>query len=382
LKFHVLTTDKETRARAGLLETSHGIIHTPVFIPVGTQATVKALSPEDLNQLDAQIILSNTYHLYLRPGAEIISKAGGVQKFAGWNQPMLTDSGGYQVFSLNDFNKIKDEGVYFQSHIDGSKHFFSPEKVVQIQRNLGSNIMMVLDECVPYPVDYNYVKKSNKITIDWAKRSLKTFNNTEPEHGFYQDIFAIVQGSTFTDLRIECANALLEMDFPGYAIGGLSVGEPKEDMYDMTSVCTEILPEHKPRYLMGVGKPEDLLEAIERGIDMFDCILPTRNGRNGNVFTNFGPLSIKNSMHRDSFIPLDSECNCYTCRTFTRAYLRHLFVAQELLVLKLLSLHNIHFYLHLMKNTRNAILNNNFKNWKKEFLEKYKLNDEIKQTNI
>jgi len=380
LEFHILTTDKETRARAGLLETSHGIIHTPVFIPVGTQATVKALSPEDLNLLNAQIILSNTYHLYLRPGAEIISKAGGVQKFAGWNQPMLTDSGGYQVFSLKDFNKIKDEGVYFQSHIDGSKHFFSPEKVVQIQRNLGSNIMMVLDECVPYPADYNYVKKSNKITIDWAKRSLKIFNNTEPEHGFYQDIYAIVQGSTFTDLRTECANALLEMDFPGYAIGGLSVGEPKEDMYNMTSVCTEILPAHKPRYLMGVGKPEDLLEAIERGVDMFDCILPTRNGRNGNVFTNFGPLSIKNSMHRDSFIPLDSECNCYTCRTFTRAYLRHLFVAHELLVLKLLSLHNIHFYLHLMKNTRHAILNNNFKSWKKEFLEKYKLNDEIKQT--
>ncbi|MBN2413434.1 tRNA guanosine(34) transglycosylase Tgt [candidate division KSB1 bacterium] len=381
MKFDIVKTDKDSRARAGLFETGHGTIQTPVFMPVGTQATVKALSPDDLIQLKAQIILSNTYHLYLRPGTGIIAGAGGVQKFSSWNGPILTDSGGYQVFSLNDLNKIKDEGVYFKSHIDGSKHFFSPEKVVQIQRDLGSDIMMVLDECVPYPAEYNYVRKSNKITIDWAKRSLLTFNNTGPVHGYDQEIFAIVQGSTYADLRTECAKALIDMDFPGYAIGGLSVGEPKQAMLDMTSVCTEILPKHKPRYLMGVGKPEDLLDAIERGIDMFDCILPTRNGRNGTVFTTFGPLAIKNSQHRDAFIPLDSECDCYTCRTFTRAYLRHLFVAHELLVLKLLSLHNIHFYLRLMEKTRSAILNQSFQAWKKEFLENYKYYDEIKQNN-
>jgi len=377
VQFKVLKTDPGSQARAGIMHTAHGVIKTPIFMPVGTQATVKAISPEDLQRLKAQIILGNTYHLYLRPGTDVIAHAGGLQKFSSWHKPILTDSGGYQVFSLSDLNKISEEGFAFQSHIDGSKHFFTPEKVVEIQRKLGSNIMMVLDECVPYPAEFRYVQKSNKITIGWAKRSLSTFANTECEHGFQQDIFAIVQGSTFPELRRECAQALVELDFPGYAIGGLSVGEPREEMYEITSVCTELLPKNKPRYLMGVGKPEDLLEGISRGIDMFDCILPTRNGRNGMAFTTFGPLSIKNARHRESLLPLDSACDCYTCQNFTRSYLRHLYNAHELLILKLLSYHNIHFYLRLMENARTAILNGNFSAWEKEFLEKYKNNDEI-----
>lgn len=377
MQFKVLKTDPYSQARAAIMHTAHGTIKTPVFMPVGTQATVKAISPEDLLRLKAQIILGNTYHLYLRPGAQIIAHAGGLQKFCSWHKPMLTDSGGYQVFSLSDLNKISEDGFAFQSHIDGSRHLFTPEKVIEIQRQTGSNIMMVLDECVPYPAEFQYVQKSNKITINWAKRSLQTFQNTVCEHGYEQDVFAIVQGGIFPELRRECVNALLELDFSGYAIGGLSVGEPREDMYEITSVCTELLPKTKPRYLMGVGKPEDLLEGISRGIDMFDCILPTRNGRNGMAFTTFGPLAIKNARHRESLLPLDSECDCYTCKTFTRSYLRHLYNTHELLILKLLSYHNIHFYLRLMENARKAILANNFFTWKKEFLEKYENNDEI-----
>ncbi len=371
MKFTLEHTDPQTQARAGTLETAHGVIKTPIFMPVGTQASVKAISPQDLNELKAQIILGNTYHLYLRPGTEIVKKAGGIQKFSSWHGPVLTDSGGYQVFSLSDLNKISKEGFKFQSHLDGSYHHFTPENVVQHQRELGSDIMMVLDECVPYPAEFDYVKKSNAITIDWAARSIKTFKEMGPVHDFDQTLFAIVQGGTYTDLRRDCANALVDMDFPGYAVGGLSVGEPKDDMYNMTAVCTEILPKEKPRYLMGVGKPEDLLEGIERGIDMFDCILPTRNGRNGMAFTTEGPVSIKNAKHKESFIPLDSHCDCYTCRTFTRAYLRHLYVAQELLVLKLLSYHNIHFYLRFVENIRTAILENRFSQFKKDFLTVY-----------
>lgn len=344
-------------------------------MPVGTQATVKTITPEELEQLRAQIILNNTYHLYLRPGHDLVKDAGGLHQFMAWHRPILTDSGGYQVFSLTELNKITADGFKFRSHVDGSKHFFSPEKVVEIQRDLGSDIMMVLDECAPYPCDYSYAKRSNKLTIEWAKKSIDTFKATQPRHGYEQALFAIVQGSTFADIRRESANALVEMEFPGYAIGGLSVGEPKPAMYDMTEVCTEILPEKKPRYLMGVGKPQDLLEGIERGIDMFDCILPTRNGRNGTVFTSHGPISIKNARHRDQFIPLDQECDCYTCRTFSRAYLRHLFQAKELLILKLLSYHNLHFYIRLMEKTRKAILQGQFSEWKKEFLEKYNSGD-------
>jgi queuine tRNA-ribosyltransferase len=371
VEFKIVRRDKQTSARAGILKTAHDAIKTPVFMPVGTQASVKTISPDELKKLGAQIILNNTYHLYLRPGAELIKTAGGLHRFSGWLRPILTDSGGYQVFSLAKLNKITDEGLHFQSHLDGSRHFFTPEKVVEIQRDLGSDIMMVLDECAPYPCDYEYARKSIRLTTDWAKRSQNAFSDTSEQHGHSQALFAIVQGSTYADLRRESAQALIEMDFPGYAIGGLSVGEPKPAMMEMTSLCTEMLPQNKPRYLMGVGKPEDLLEGIERGIDMFDCIMPTRNGRNGTAFTSRGQIVIKNAKYREQFDPLDEECDCYTCRTFTRAYLRHLFQAEELLVLRLISLHNLHFYLHLMEKTRRAILSGEFMGWKKAFLQAY-----------
>ena len=372
MKFRLVKRDKETHARAGILTTAHGVIRTPVFMPVGTQATVKAISPAELVELRAQIILSNTYHLYLRPGPEIIRKAGGLQKFSSWHRPMLTDSGGYQVFSLADLNKITPEGFHFQSHLDGSRHFFTPEKVVEIQRDLGSDIMMVLDECAPYPCDYDYAVKSNKLTVEWAKRSQVAFQKIGPRHGYEQALFAIVQGSTYPDVRTASAKALVDLDFPGYAIGGLSVGEPKDAMYDMTALCTELLPENKPRYLMGVGKPEDLLEGIERGVDMFDCIMPTRNGRNGTAFTAHGTIVLKNARFSEDYTPLDKECDCYTCRTFSKAYLRHLFQAKEILVLNLVSYHNLHFYIRLMERARKAILDGTFKKWKNEFLNQYR----------
>ena len=371
MEFKLVRTDKESQARAGILKTAHGTIKTPIFMPVGTQASVKTISPAELVRLKAQIILSNTYHLYLRPGQKLIRQAGGLQKFNSWNRPMLTDSGGYQVFSLADLNKITPDGFHFQSHVDGSRHFFSPEKVIEIQRDLGSDIMMVLDECAPYPCEYQYAKKSIKLTIEWARRSKIAFEQTSSPFDFEQAAFAIVQGSTYNDLRIECVKHLVDLDFPGYAIGGLSVGEPKNFMYDMTAVCTEILPQNKPRYLMGVGKPEDLLEGVERGVDMFDCIMPTRNGRNGMAFTSRGPIAIKNAKYRDSFSPLDEDCDCYTCRTFTKAYLRHLYQAKEILVLRLLSYHNIHFYLRLMEQARREILGGHFTQWKKDFLNNY-----------
>ena len=372
--FSISKYDRTCGARAGVLRTAHGAIQTPIFMPVGTQATVKTLSPADLADIKAQIILSNTYHLYLRPGASLVRQAGGVQKFCAWNRPILTDSGGYQVFSLSALNKITPEGFHFRSHIDGSRHFFTPEKVVEIQRDLGSNIMMVLDECAPYPCDYRYAAKAHHLTLDWAQRSRKAFAEIGERHEFIQHQFAIVQGSVFPDLRRESARALVEMDFPGYAIGGLSVGEPKEAMFEMTSIVTDILPTDKPRYLMGVGKPEDLLDGIERGVDMFDCIMPTRNGRNGTAFTSGGQIVIKNAKFREQFSPLDEYCTCYTCRTFTRAYLRHLFSAQEVLVLRLISLHNVHFYLQLMASARRAILQSHFLDFKRAFLAQYHAN--------
>ncbi len=343
-------------------------------MPVGTQATVKTISPLELKHMRAQIILNNTYHLYLRPGEQLVRQAGGVHKFSSWNGPILTDSGGFQVFSLAALNKITPDGFKFQSHIDGSYHFFSPEKVVQIQRDLGPDIFMVLDECLPYPCEYGAARRSLRLTLDWAKKSLQTFNTTQNLHGYPQSMFAIVQGGVFADLRRECTRELVEMDFPGYAVGGLSVGEPKEDMYNLTAVCTEMLPVNKPRYLMGVGKPEDLLEGIERGIDMFDCIIPTRNGRNGTAFTWNGPIVIKNAAYREQFGPLDAKCDCYTCRNFGRAYLRHLYQAREILVLRLVSYHNLYFYLRLMEAARKAILESRFPEWKKEFLNNYKKN--------
>lgn len=371
MKFTLENTDPKTSARAGLLETAHGIIETPIFMPVGTQGAVKAIAPRDLNDIGAQIILGNTYHLYLRPGPELVVAAGGLQKFNSWYKPILTDSGGYQVFSLAELNKITPEGFKFQSHIDGSYHFFTPELVIEIQRKLGSDIMMVLDECVAYPTSHDDAVRANLLTIDWAKRSLEKFRQTEPLHGFEQTVFAIVQGSTYEDIRQHSAKALTELDFPGYAIGGLSVGEPKEAMYDMTAVCTEILPKAKPRYLMGVGKPENIVTAIGQGIDMFDCVMPTRNGRNGTVFTWDGPLVVKNAKYKVQFQPIDENCQCYTCRNFTRAYIRHLFQAQEILALRLASIHNLHFYLDLVREARKAILRNEYEKWQIQFFDRY-----------
>lgn len=340
-------------------------------MPVGTQGTVKAVEPRELEELGAKIVLGNTYHLYLRPGKEVLEKAGGLHKFIGWDKPMLTDSGGYQVFSLSDLRGIQEEGVQFKSHLDGSMHMFTPENVVDMQRSIGSDIMMVLDECAPYPCEEPYAVQSQALTIRWAGKCRDRFENSQPIYGFNQMLFAIVQGSTYGHLRELSARALVEMDFPGYAIGGLSVGEPANLMYEMTSVCTEILPEQKPRYLMGVGTPENILESIERGIDMFDCVLPTRNGRNAVLFTRNGKLNMKNAAHVTDFSPPDSECDCYTCRNFSRAYLRHLFKAQEILALQLASIHNLSFYLWLCRTAREHILDNSFGVWKSEQLRKF-----------
>jgi queuine tRNA-ribosyltransferase len=371
LFFNLERIDTATSARAGWIETAHGKIQTPIFMPVGTQGSVKAISPADLNDIGAQIILGNTYHLYLRPGMELVARVGGLQRFNAWYKPILTDSGGFQIFSLAKLNKVTEAGMKFQSHIDGSYHFFSPELVVQIQRQLGSDIMMVLDQCIGYPCEPEQARQANEITVQWARRCHQEFNRSNPVHGYEQYLFAIVQGSVFTDIRRQSAIALMEDDFPGFAIGGLSVGESKAAMYDMTAVCTEILPKTKPRYLMGVGKPEDLVTGISLGVDMFDCVLPTRNGRNGTVFTPDGALVIKNAKYREDFSPVDKNCDCYCCRTFTRAYLRHLFQAQEILALRLASLHNLTFYLKLMREARQAIIEGNFANWQRAFLSRY-----------
>lgn len=346
-------------------------------MPVGTQATVKTLSPDELVDLNAEIILANTYHLYLRPGHDLIEGLGGLHNFSSWNRPILTDSGGYQVFSLTDLNKVKEEGVYFRSHIDGSYHTFTPEIVIRIQRSLGSDIMMVLDECLPYPSTENQVRDSIKLTQKWAERSLKEYRNTSPLYGHDQTLFAIVQGGTFETLRQESADSLAELDFPGYAIGGLSVGEPKGVMYEMTNLCTSILPVAKPRYLMGVGKPEDLITCIEKGIDMFDCVMPTRNGRKGSVFTWNGTSILKNATNRDDNSPIDPDCGCYTCKNFSRAYLRHLFKADEILGMRLASLHNLYFYIQLMSWARSAILENRFLEFKNYFFSRYEIRDDI-----
>jgi queuine tRNA-ribosyltransferase len=371
LTFEIENKDSSSQARAGRLTLAHGAVETPIFMPVGTQGTVKTLSPLELKEIGSQIILGNTYHLYLRPGQDLIRDAGGLHKFVSWDRPILTDSGGYQVFSLAELNKIKQEGVRFQSHLDGSYHEFTPESVINSQRCLGSDIMMVLDECTAYPCSLNEAIQSNELTLNWAKRSLQAFQTSESLYGYEQTLFAIVQGSTYEVVRRQSANELVAMDFPGYAIGGLSVGEPKSDMYEMTSVCTSVLPENKPRYLMGVGKPEDLVESIERGIDMFDCVMPTRNARKGSVFTRFGPLVVKNATYKNDFRPIDPECECYTCLNFSRAYIRHLFKAGEILGMRLASLHNLYFYLQLVQNAREAILSNDYSKWKKEFLDVY-----------
>ena len=369
--FKLIKKDRDSSARAGMLSTPHGDVETPVFMPVGTQGTVKTLSPAELEDAGAKIILGNTYHLFLRPGDDLILKAGGLHEFTQWKGPFLTDSGGYQVFSLAELRKINDEGVKFQSHIDGSYHFFTPESVVDIQRNLGTDIMMVLDECSSYPVDHETAKKANYRTLNWADRAKKRFIDTEPPLQKKQAIFGIVQGSIYPDIRKESAEKLIEIGFDGYAIGGLAVGEPKEKMFELTELAAGILPESKARYLMGVGKPEDILNAISLGIDMFDCVIPTRNARNGTFFTKNGKVVIKNKAYFDDFSPIDDSCSCYTCRNFSRAYLRHLFKADEILGLRLATLHNVHFFMDIVKEARKHIIEEDFIIWKQNFLNNY-----------
>ncbi len=365
LKLNITAEDKNSKARAGWFETDHGVVETPIFMPVGTQGSVKAVNPYYLeNEIKAQIVLSNTYHLYLRPGTEILEVAGGLHKFMNWHKPILTDSGGYQVFSLTELRKLKDDGVEFRSHLDGSRHFFTPEKVIQIQRSIGSDIMMVLDECAPYPCDYEYAKKSVQLTNNWAELNKDAFANSESKYGHRQFLFGIIQGSIYKDLRKQSAEYLLGLDFDSYAIGGLAVGEPTELMYELVNYTTDFMPEQRPRYLMGVGRPENILESIALGVDMFDCVMPTRNARNSNIFTWNGTLSMRNAKYKDDFTPLDGNCNCYTCRNFSRAYLRHLFVAEEILALELASIHNLYFYLELVRKAREKIIDGTFHEWK------------------
>ncbi|MDR0956546.1 MAG: tRNA guanosine(34) transglycosylase Tgt [Endomicrobium sp.] len=367
--YQLIKKSSECEGRLGRVYTKRGVIDTPTFMPVGTQGTVKGISIELLNKTGAQIILANSYHLYLRPGVEIIKKAGGIQKFNSWNGPMLTDSGGFQVFSLNDIRKINEKGVEFRSHIDGSEHFFSPEKSINIQKDLGADIIMCFDECTPYPVDYEYAKNSMELSLKWAKRCKKEFckdNSYET-----QTLFGIIQGSIYNDLRRKSTHEMLNIDFTGYAIGGVSVGEPKEYIYRVLENTLPSIPENKVRYLMGIGMPEDLWECVEYGIDMFDCVIPTRNGRNGQVFTSFGKINLRNAKFKDDFSPLDTECNCPACIGYTKAYLNHLIRAQETLYLVLLSLHNVHFMVNLMSKIRKSLEDNIFLKTKKEFFEKY-----------
>jgi queuine tRNA-ribosyltransferase len=368
LNFHLLGTDG--RARAGIVETEHGAVETPMFMPVGTQGSVKAVEHRELLELGAQIILGNTYHLYLRPGMEVIREAGGLHRFVGWERPILTDSGGYQVFSLTDLRRIEDKGVTFRSHLDGSTHVFTPESVVTIQRELGADIMMVLDECTPYPCELGYAARSNALTLRWAERCKEAFEKDGPRYAHGQALFGIVQGSVYREVRERSAEALVKIGFDGYAVGGLAVGEPVETMYEISEVCDAVLPREKPRYLMGVGTPANLLESVERGMDLFDCVLPTRNGRNANVFTRSGGLNLRNAIYKSDFAPVDPECSCYTCSNFTRAYLRHLFQAKEILALQLATIHNLAFYLWLMREMRKVILDGRFRAWKLEMLAK------------
>jgi queuine tRNA-ribosyltransferase len=365
LKLNIDSKDANSKARAGWFETDHGKVETPIFMPVGTQGTVKAVNQSYLSdEIKAQIVLSNTYHLYLRPGTEILEAAGGLHKFMNWQKPILTDSGGYQVFSLSELRKLKSNGFEFRSHLDGSKHFFTPEKVIAIQRSIGSDIMMVLDECAPFPCEYDYAKNSVELTSNWALSNKEAFEKTEPLYEHKQYLFGIIQGSIYKDLREKSSNDLLKLDFDSYAIGGLAVGEPTEQMYELVDFSTDFMPEDRPRYLMGVGKPENILESIALGVDMFDCVMPTRNARNANVFTWNGVLSMRNAKYKDDFNPLDENCNCLTCRDYSRAYLRHLFIAEEILALELASIHNLYFYLELVTKARKHILDGDFLDWK------------------
>ena len=371
MKFELIaTTGGGTNARAGVITTDHGKIETPIFMPVGTAGTVKAVHQHELrDDVKAQIILGNTYHLYLRPGMEIIEQAGGLHKFNGWDKPILTDSGGFQVFSLSANRKLKEEGAYFRSHIDGSKHLFTPEKVVDIQRTIGSDIMMALDECPSGKSDYNYAKKSLELTLRWLKRGWEHFNATHPKYGHSQAFFPIVQGCVYPDLRRESAKFVCDLGAEGNAIGGLAVGEPAEKMYEMIEVVNDILPHDKPRYLMGVGTPANILEAIDRGVDMMDCVMPTRNGRNGMLFTRHGIMNMRNKKWADDFSPIQEDGPSYVDRAYSKAYLRHLFVSQEILALQIASIHNLAFYLWLVKEARKHIIAGDFKPWKEEMVE-------------
>jgi queuine tRNA-ribosyltransferase len=369
--FSITTKDKDTKARTGIFHTAHGDIFTPVFMPVGTAGTVKGVLQRDLAEdIDAKIILGNTYHLYLRPGTEILKAAGGLHKFIHWDRAMLTDSGGYQVFSLSEIRKVNQEGVTFRSHIDGSKHLFTPENTIDIQRTIGADIIMALDECTHWPCEHKQAAKSMHLTHQWLGRAVKRFRETDPVWGYPQYLFPIVQGSTFEDLRRESAEAAASTGMEGMAIGGLSVGEPAEDMYRMIEAVNGILPEDKPRYLMGVGTPANILEAIERGIDMFDCVMPTRNGRNGMIFTSQGVINIRNNKWSNDFSPLDIECPSYVSRTFSKAYLRHLIISGEMLGAQIASMQNLAFYLYLVGQAREKIAEGEFLKWKTSVIKK------------
>jgi len=365
MKFTLIKTDKESKARAGEILTDHGSIPTPIFMPVGTLGSVKAIHQRELEiDINAKIILGNTYHLYLRPGLEILNKAGGLHKFINWKHPILTDSGGYQVYSLSEKRKITEDGVKFTSHIDGSKHFFTPENVIDTQRIIGADIIMAFDECTPYPCEYHYAKKSMELTHRWLSRCIKRFDSTEPLYGYHQTLFPIVQGSVFKDLRIQSAETIASFECEGNAIGGLSVGEPVEEMYEMTELVCDILPKDKPRYLMGVGTPVNILECIALGVDMFDCVMPTRNARNGMLFTSKGIINIRNEKWKNDFSPIDEDGITYVDTYYSKAYLRHLTISKEILAAQIASIHNLGFYLWLVGEARKHILEGTFKTWK------------------
>ena len=372
--FTVLKRDSESKARAGILRTEHSEIETPVFMPVGTLGTVKAIEQRELAEMNANIILGNTYHLYLRPGNDVMKAAGGLHRFMNWDRSILTDSGGFQVFSLTSLRKIREEGVEFSSHIDGSKHLFSPEKVIDTERIIGSDIMMPLDICMPNPSGYNANVEAIEITHRWESRCFEHFRNTKDLYGHSQMLFSICQGSTYEDLRIKSIEYLSTLDFDGYAIGGLAVGEPNKNMYDLVDLSTDRLPVEKPRYLMGVGTPIDILENVERGVDMFDCVLPTRNARHGRLFTSKGEINLKNAKYKYDFDSPDEDYQTYTSKNFSLSYLRHLFMTGEILGMQLASIHNVGFYLEFMKRIRFAILEGKFKEFKKLFIEKYSEN--------
>ncbi len=371
MNFKLQVTDTKSNARAGLITTDHGVIETPVFMPVGTAGSVKGVHFKDLEyDVKARIILGNTYHLYLRPGTDVLKQAGGLHKFNGWNKPILTDSGGYQVYSLTDRRKMREEGVTFQSHIDGSRHLFSPEKVIDIQRLIGADIIMAFDECTPYPCDYEYAKNSMDLTHRWLNRCMLRFNETEGLYGYKQALFPIVQGSIYRDLRVKSADTIASYGAEGNAIGGLSVGEPVEMMYEFTELVCNILPKDKPRYLMGVGTPANILEGISQGIDMFDCVMPTRNGRNGMIFTSEGIINLKNEKWKNDFSALDPDGPSYLDAQYSRAYLRHLFVADEMLGPMIASQHNLAFYLWLVDTARQKIIDGTFADWKSVMTDK------------